>query len=57
MGQPGDFAEHASHENARQNAARIVQQSPIIADPVKQSKVRAVAARYRLGDGKVEFCA
>lgn len=57
IGQPGDFAENASNENARQNAARIVQLSPIIADLVKQSKVRVVAARYRLGDGKVEFFA
>jgi len=56
-GQPGDFIENAIKENARQNAARIVQQSPIIADLVKQGKVRIVAARYDLDDGKVEFFA
>lgn len=54
-GQPGDFVENAIKENARQNAARIVQQSPIIADLVKQGKVRIVAARYDLDDGRVEF--
>lgn len=57
VGQSGDFVENAIKENARQNAARILQQSPIIADLVKQGKVRIVAARYDLDDGKVEFLA
>ena len=56
-GQPGDFVENAIKENARQNAARIMQQSPIIADLVKKGKVQIVAARYDLDDGKVEFLA
>ena len=56
-GQAGDYVENAVKENARQNAARITQQSPIIADLVKQGKVRIVAARYDLDDGKVEFLA
>lgn len=56
-GQPGDFVENAIKENARQNAARIMQQSPIIADLVKKGKVQIVPARYDLDDGKVEFLA
>ena len=54
-GQPGDFVENAIRENARLNAARILEKSLIIADLVKKGTVRIVAARYDLDDGKVEF--
>jgi carbonic anhydrase len=52
--QPEDYVDNAVRENARQNAARIAQRSTLIADLVKQGKVRIVAARYDLDDRKVE---
>ena len=54
-GKPGDFVDNAVRENAMRTASRIVSASNIIADLVKNGKVKVVAARYDLDDGRVEF--
>jgi carbonic anhydrase len=54
-GKPGDFVDNAIRENAMRTASRIVSASNIIADLVKNGKVKVVAARYDLDDGLVEF--
>lgn len=54
-GKPGDFVDNAVRENAMRTASRIVSASNIIADLVKNGKVKVVAARYDLDDGLVEF--
>ena len=54
-GKPGDFVDNAVRENAMRTAARIVSASNIVADLVKDGKVKVVAGRYDLDDGRVEF--
>lgn len=54
-GKPGDFVDNAIRENAMRTAARIVSASNIVADLVNKGKVKVVAARYDLDDGRVEF--
>ena len=54
-GKPGDFVDNAIRESARRTAARIGHSSPIISKLVKDGKVKIVAARYDLDDGKVEI--
>ena len=53
----GDMVDNAVRENARMTAEKIKTQSPIIAHLIKAGKVKVVAARYDLDDGKVEFFA
>ena len=53
----GDIVDNAVRENARMTAEKIKTQSPIIAHLIKAGKVKVVAARYDLDDGKVEFFA
>lgn len=53
--QPGDHLENATRESARCTAKFVATSSPLIADLVKKGKVKVVAARYDLDDGKVEF--
>jgi len=53
----GDMVDNAVRENARLTAEKIKTQSPIIAHLIKAGKVKVVAARYDLDDGKVEFFA
>ncbi|WP_245978359.1 carbonic anhydrase [Allostella humosa] len=55
MKQPGDFVDNTIRENALRTAGRIATQSKIVAGLVKSGKVKVVAARYDLDDGKVEF--
>lgn len=54
-GMPGDFVTNAIRENAIRTAAKIVASSNIVADLVAKGKVKVVAARYDLDDGRVEF--
>lgn len=54
---PGDFIDNAVRENARQSARRIATESAIVGDLAKAGKVRIVAARYDLDDGRVELLA
>ncbi len=51
---PGDFVDNAVRENAKRTAAKVAK-SAIVDHLVKASKVKVVAARYGLDDGKVEF--
>ena len=53
----GDMVDNAVRENARMTAEKIKTQSPIIVHLIKAGKVKVVAARYDLDDGKVEFFA
>lgn len=54
-GKPGDFVDNAIRENAIRTASRIVAASAIVADLVAKGKVKVVAGRYDLDDGRVEF--
>ena len=54
-GKPGDFVDNAVRESAMRTAQKITTTSSIIADLVKKGKVKVIAARYDLDDGKVEF--
>jgi carbonic anhydrase len=52
---PGDFVDNAVRESAKRTAVQIATKSKIVADLVKAGKVKVVAARYDLKDGKVEY--
>jgi carbonic anhydrase len=54
-GRPGDFVDNAVRESAKRTAAHIAKASPILSHLIKDKKLRIVAARYGLGDGKVEY--
>jgi carbonic anhydrase len=53
--QPGDFVDNAVRESAKRTAGQIAGKSKIVADLIKAGKVKVVAARYDLDEGKVEF--
>ncbi|MBC7621431.1 MAG: carbonic anhydrase [Candidatus Saccharibacteria bacterium] len=55
-GKPGDFVENTVRESAKRTAAKIAA-SPIVADLIKKGKVKVMAGRYDLDDGKVEIFA
>ena len=52
---PGDFVDNAVRESAKRTALKVAKQSKLIAGLVKAGKVKVVAGRYDLDDGKVEF--
>lgn len=54
-GRVGDFVDNAIRENASRTAKKIAAESPLIADLVGKGKVKVVAARYDLDEGRVEF--
>jgi len=54
-GKSGDLVDNAIRESAKRTAAKIGTASPIVAKLVKAGKVKIVAARYDLDDGKVEI--
>jgi len=56
-GKGGDMLDNAIRESAQRTAKQIAASSPLIADLVKKGKVKVVAGRYDLDDGKVEFFA
>jgi len=55
-GKPGDFVDNTVRESAKRTAARLAA-SPILSHLVKGEKLKIVAARYDLDDGKVEYLA
>ncbi len=55
VGKPGDFVENTVRESAIRTARKIATESSIVADLVKKGKVKVIAARYDLDDGRVEF--
>jgi carbonic anhydrase len=54
-GKPGDFVDNAVRESARRTAAKIATESAIVAHLIEANKLRVLAARYDLDDGRVEF--
>jgi carbonic anhydrase len=54
-GKPGDFVDNAVRESAKRTAAQISVKSRIVANLVKAGKVKVMAARYDLDQGKVEY--
>lgn len=56
-GKTGDFVDNAIRESAKRTAAQLAAKSKIVADLVKAGKLKVVAGRYDLDDGKVEFLA
>jgi carbonic anhydrase len=55
--QPGDFLNNAIRENAQRTAGRLAASSALLADLIKDEKLRIVAANYDLESGKVDFFA
>ncbi len=55
VGRPGDFVDNTIRESALRTAKRIATESSILSDLVKKGKLKVVAGRYDLDDGKVEF--
>ncbi len=54
-GKPGDFVDNTVRESARRTAARLTTASPILSHLIKDGKLKIVAARYDLDEGKVEY--
>jgi carbonic anhydrase len=54
-GRPGDFVDNTVRESARRTVRRIATASPILSHLVKDKKLKIVAARYDLAEGKVEY--
>lgn len=52
---PGDFVDNTVRESARRTAKHLATASPIVANLVKAGKVKVLAARYDLDDGRVEY--
>lgn len=53
--QGGDMVDNAVRASALRTVDKIITRSPIIGDLVKKGKVKVVAARYDLDDGRVEY--
>ena len=54
-GQPGDFVDNAVRESAKRTAAKVATKSEIVSHLIKAKKVKVMAARYDLDNGRVEF--
>lgn len=54
-GKPGDFVDNTVRESAIRTARKIASDSKIVSSLVKAGKVKVMAGRYDLDDGKVEF--
>jgi carbonic anhydrase len=52
---PGDFVDNAVRESAKRTATKIATKSEIVSHLIKDNKVKVVAARYDLDNGRVEF--
>jgi carbonic anhydrase len=52
---PGDFVDNTVRESAKRTAAKVATKSAIVSHLIKAGKVKVVAARYDLEDGRVEF--
>lgn len=55
--QPGDFVDNTVRESAKRTAKKLETASPILSHLVADGKLKVIAARYCLDDGKVEFLA
>lgn len=54
-GKPGDFVDNTVRESAKRTAMKVATKSEIVSHLIKQNKVKVLAARYDLDDGRVEF--
>jgi carbonic anhydrase len=54
-GQPGDFVDNTVRESAKRTATKVATKSEIVSHLIKAKKVKVMAARYDLDDGRVEF--
>jgi carbonic anhydrase len=54
-GKPGDFVDNTVRESAKRTTAKIANTSQIVSHLIKANKVKVLAARYDLDDGRVEF--
>jgi carbonic anhydrase len=54
-GNPGDFVDNTVRESAKRTATKVATKSEIVSHLIKEKKVKVVAARYDLDDGRVEF--
>lgn len=54
-GKPGDFVDNTVRESAMRTAQHIATASPLLSKLVQEGKLKIVAARYDLDDGKVEY--
>jgi carbonic anhydrase len=55
FGKPGDFVDNTVRESAKRTAHKVATKSKIVSHLEKANKVRVVAARYDLDNGRVEF--
>lgn len=55
LGKDGDFVDNVVIESARRTAEKIKAESEIVAELVKEGKVKVVYARYDLESGEVTF--
>jgi carbonic anhydrase len=53
--QPGDFVDNTVRESAKRTAVQVATKSKIVADLIKSGKVKVVAARYDLDEGRVDY--
>jgi carbonic anhydrase len=54
-GKSGDFVDNTVRESAKRTAMQVATKSEIISHLIKATKVKVLAARYDLDDGRVEF--
>jgi carbonic anhydrase len=54
-GKPGDFVDNTVRESAKRTATKVATKSEIVSHLIKENKVKVVAARYDLENGRVEF--
>lgn len=54
-GRPGDFVDNTVRESAKRTARKVATKSKIVSHLVKENKVKVLAARYDLDNGRVEF--
>jgi len=54
-GKPGDFVDNTVRESAKRTAMKVATKSEIISHLITENKVKVLAARYDLDDGRVEF--
>jgi carbonic anhydrase len=55
FGKPGDFVDNTVRESAKRTAHKVATKSKIVSHLMKDNKVKVVAARYDLDNGRVEF--
>jgi carbonic anhydrase len=54
-GKPGDFVDNTVRESAKRTATKVATKSEIVSHLIKNNKVKVMAARYDLDNGRVEF--